>query len=250
MKNLITKISKIILIPAFAMSMNLKNADAQKLEFYPTFSAGAGLGHYSNFKIYDNWQSHFKGLDGDEVLKDKKIKPYAECEIGADIGIDFNGFSFGINSRYSLAQAIYQRSLSAIELHNWDFDYARIHEATLNQKMPSAGVYFKFPLKNGNRMCLRGGVKKAEINQIKREDDYFTPDSKCDATPVDDTKNLTYEFERTKNKILLNKMSLEYLTPVDGGTTGFEFYYETDWKRTHEVGATINLYIDLKENKD
>jgi len=249
MKNLLGKIVKPLLIPALAFSMSLKNTDAQKLEFNPGISLGGGACNYSGIKIYDDWQSHFKNFNGDEELKNKKIKAYFECEVEADLGISFKSFSFGINSRYSIPQAIKGRSLSAIELHNWHFDYAKICEATLNQKYPSLGAYIKFPTRKNEQICFRGSFRKAGISNIKREDiNLYTkpsPDAKCDEVPIDDTKNIARVFERTKSKTLLNKMGLEYQIRDRGSIGGLELYYETDWNKVHELGLSIISYIPI-----
>jgi hypothetical protein len=252
MKNLLGKIVKPLLIPALALSMNLKNADAQKLEFHPGIYGGVGTTKYSKFEMYSNWEQHFKGLDGDEELKHKKIKAYGDFQVGVDLGISFNNFSFGLNSRYSISEVFKERALSAVELHNWHFDYATVYEATLKQKTPSLGAYVKFPVWEDTEMVLRGSARKSEINEIKREDVYFAPDSdsKCPPTPSDDTDGITREFERARTKTLLNRIGLELQSPEDEGMWGLELYYETDWKRVHAFGANVNLHFILPEKKD
>jgi len=249
MKNILAKITKPLLIPVLALSMNLKNADAQKLEFNPGFYIGGGATTYSNLKIYDDWQSHFKGLSGDEVLKYKKIRGHFNFQPALDLGIAFKNFSFGFNLGYSVSEAVKEKTLSSIDLYNWHYNYARIREASLKQKTPSLGIYLKFPVGDDGKICLRGSARKVDINEIKREDIYFAPESKCDQTPIDDTKNSTREFERIGCKTLLNKIGLEYQSFVEEGLSGFGLYYETDWKRVHELGANVSLYFNLPEKK-
>ena len=48
--------------------------------------------------------NHFKGLSGDEQLKDKKMEEYYDFQVGLDLGLNFNDFSFGLFSRYSITQ--------------------------------------------------------------------------------------------------------------------------------------------------
>jgi hypothetical protein len=249
MKNIFAKIAKPLLIPALALSMNLKNADAQKLEFNPGFYIGGSATNYSNLKIYDDWKTHFKGLSGDEVLKYKKIRGHFNFQPALDLGIAFKNFSFGLNVGYSVSEAVKEKTLSSIDINNWHYNYARIREASLKQKTPSLGVYLKFPTREGGKVCLRGSARKVDINEIKREDINLNPPSKCDTTPIDDTKNSTKEFERTECKTLLNKIGLEYQSPVEEGLSGFGLYYETDWKRVHELGANLSLYFNLPEKK-
>jgi hypothetical protein len=251
MKNILNKLGKSLLIPALAFSLGTKQVNAQKLEFNPGVYGGAGTTHYSKFEIYPNWQSHFKKLNGNEELKHKKIKAYGDFQIGTDLGISFNEFSFGLNARYSISEVFKEKSLSVIELHNWKFDYARIYEATLKQKYPSLGFYIKFPVGKETKMLLRGSARKAEINEIKREDVSLSPaDAKCDPVPIDETSNLTREFERIKSKTLLNKIGLEFQTrDEDEALWGWELYYESDWKRVHELGANVSVYFNLPEKK-
>lgn len=253
MKNLISKIGKSLLIPALAFSLNTKKVDAQKLELNSGIYFGGGAANYSKFKMYSDWQSHFKDLNGDEKLKHKKLKAYGDFQFGADFGISFKDFSLGLTSRYSIVDLFKEKPLSAVELHNWKFNYAKVHEATLKQKTPSMGIYLKFPVGGETKMILRGYARKAEIDEIKREDIYFaTKDSKCDPVPADYTKELTREFERTKIKTILNKLGLEFQSrDEDDILWGLELYYETDWKRVHEVGGNMSVYFNLpkKTNK-
>jgi len=119
MKNILSKIGKSLLIPALALSLNTKDANSQKIEFKPEMSIGAGLSHYSGFKVYQDWNKHFVGLDGDEKLSNKKIAGYPDWQVGLDMGLKFKKFSFGVTSRYSIAEAIKEKSLSTITLNNW-----------------------------------------------------------------------------------------------------------------------------------
>lgn len=241
--NLLSKISKLALIPALALALNTGKTNAQKLEFNPEISMGWAAGTYSDLKIYDNWQDHFKNLYGDEKLEHIKTKGNNVFDIGVDLGLSIKKFSLGLSSRYSLDEISNEKSLSAIELHDWKFDYARIHEMVLKQKAPSLGAYFKIPIGENGRLVLRDSFRKVGIDEIKREDTELSSRLKC-PTPTDDTKTLTRVFERTKSKVLLNKAGLEYQFYSSGAIVGFELFYETDWNKVHGAGGKINIYWD------
>ena len=245
MKNIWNKIVKPLLIPALALSMCLKNMDAQKLEFSPGAYIGGGRSKYSNFKIYDGWQKHFKGLNGDEELKYTEKMKFSDFGVGADLGIKFKKFSMGLNTEYSIAAALEDRPLAAIELHNWNFDYAKIQEIALNQKTPSLGVYIKIPFDEYNSIKLKGAFRKVQTTEIKREDPNIHPAAKCAPVPSDNTDDLTKVFEKTKSKTLLNKIGLEYKAKDESEILGLDFYYETDWKKIHEFGLNLSLYFDF-----
>ena len=72
MKNILSKIGKSLLIPALAFSLNTKDANSQKLEFKPIVSVGIGTTNQSKFNVYEEWETHFKGLNGDEQLINKE----------------------------------------------------------------------------------------------------------------------------------------------------------------------------------
>lgn len=245
MKNIFSKIGKSLLIPALALSMNTKNLDAQKLEFNPVFSVGGKLTNYAGLRVYDDWKKHFLYLSGDEQLKYTKIRYYFDSQIGADVGLAFKDFSFGLTSRYYITDLKKERTLSAVELHNWDIDYARIHEFALKQQTPSIGAYVKFPCKNDWDIALKGSVRNVKISEIKREDIDLAPKLKC-YEPVDETDDLTREFERNTKKNLLSKIGLELQQKGDA-TGGIEIYYETDWKKIHELGANLSIYFNMPE---
>jgi hypothetical protein len=247
MKNLLSKIAKPLLISALALSMSMKDADAQKLEFKPEISVGGKLTNHGGLKVYDDWQKHFLKLSGDEELKYKKVGYYFDSQVGADIGIALKNFSFGLTSRYYVTDFKKERTLSAVELHNWHYDYVRIHEFSLKQTTPSLGIYLNFPIDNNHKISLRGSMRKAKICEIKREDIDLKQDSKCDAAPVDGTDDYTREFERNCYKTNLSKIGLELQT-IDDVTGGIELYYETDWKKVHELGANLSIYFDLHKS--
>jgi hypothetical protein len=173
---------------------------------------------------------------------------FTDFGVGADLGIKFKKFSLGLNTEYSLATALENRSLAVIELHNWNFNYAKIHEITLNQKTPSLGIYFKIPFDKENSIKLTGAFRKAQTIEIKREDPNIHPAAKCAPVPSDNTDDLTKVFEKTKSKTLLNKIGLEYQSKDENGILGLSFYYETDWKKIHEFGLNLSLYFDLSKD--
>jgi hypothetical protein len=247
MKNILSKLAKTLLIPALALSMSMKDADAQKLEFKPVISVGGKLTNHADLNVYDNWHKHFSNLRGDEELKYKKIGYYFDSQVGADAGLAFKNFSAGLTSRYYITDFKKERTLSAVELHNWKFDYARIHEFVLKQLTPSLGIYLNFPIDKKRNLSLKGSLRKAKICEIKREDINLKQDSKCEE-PADDTNGLTKEFERNCYKTNLSKIALELQT-TDDVTGGIELYYETDWKRVHELGANLSVYFNLPEKK-
>ena len=253
MKNLLSKISKLALIPALAFTLNTGKAHAQKVEFNPGVYAGVMGSSYSGFKVYDNWESHFKDIEGDETLKYKKIKDNFDVSVGTDLGILLkNNVSFGLTSKYSLTENFEdaKKYLSLVELHDWDYDYTRIHGIYLKQKTPSLGAYLKIPFDKENRLALRSSFRKAGTVEEKREDVYLEPELnsklKCEGppTPRDETEDLTRVFEETKSNTLLNKNSVEYQFYSDGAIIGFELFYETDWKKVHEIGASLNISWD------
>jgi hypothetical protein len=247
MKNILSKLAKPLLIPVLALSMNLKNADAQKLEFNPVISAGGKFTNHAGLKVYDDWHKHFLNLRGDEELKYKKVGYYFDSQVGVDVGLAFKNFSVGLTSRYYITDLKKERTLSAVELHNWYFNYARIHEFSLKQKTPSIGIYVNLPRDEHNRISLKGSVRNVDISEVKREDINLVPKSKCEE-PADDTNGLTKEFERNKCRTLLSKIGLE-LQKTDDVTGGIELYYETDWKKIHELGANLSIYFNLPEKK-
>lgn len=249
MKNILNKLGKSLLIPAIALSLNTKQADAQKLNLHPELSVGYSIPNLSKFKIYDDWESHFKGFNGDEQLINEKLEKSPDLKVGLNLGVDLDNFSVGLFSNYSITQAINQTPLAAIELHNWKFDYAKINEFSLKQKTPSIGAYIAFSLNDNLNICLKGSARTAEINEIKREDIYFSKDAKCDPIPRDKTEDLTQEFENTKTKTLLNKIGLEVQFSDDTGNFGLEGFYETDWKRINLLGLNLNFYFNLPKKK-
>jgi hypothetical protein len=264
MKNLVSKIGKAILIPALALSLGVQKSSAQdeqhrKIEFTPVVNFGFGGNLYSGFKLYDNWQNHFVGLDGDEELKQKTINPYANLDVGFDLGIlnKDNKNSFGLNVTYSLFDKAMNRDVACVELHNWNFDYVKIHELVLKDNLPSLGVYFKGQVGRDNYFLLRGSLRKAEFTEIKREDpniDQRDQDSKsnlkCAPTPIDNTNELTRVFETNKTKSLVSKLGVEILGEYDELNLGAELYYETDWKKFHSLGLTLNFYLNNLFNKE
>lgn len=248
MKNILSKIGKSLLIPALAFSINSRDANSQKLEFNPIVGAGIGTTNQSNFNVYKGWENHFKGLNGDEQLINKDMERYGDFKVGFDIGIKFDNLALGLSSDYSIAKALTSIPLAAIELHDWNFNYARINEFSLKQKTPSIGAYFRFPLNDDATICLRGSVREAYLEERKREDLYFAENSKC-STPRDDTDYLTQEFEKIKSKTLLNKIGLEVQISDENGRCGFEGFYETDWERVNIFGLNANVYFNLPKKK-
>ncbi len=249
MKNILSKIGKSLLIPALAFSLNTKDANSQKLEFKPIVSVGIGTTNQSKFNVYEEWETHFKGLNGDEQLINKDMEKYGDFKVGFDMGIKFDNLAIGLSSDYSIAKSLKSIPLVAIELHDWNFNYSRINEFFLKQKTPSIGAYFRFPLKDNAEMCLRGSAREAYIDERKREDIYFAENPKCVPTPRDDTDYLTQEFEKTKTKTFLNKIGLEVQISDEDGRCGFEGFYETDWKNVNIFGLNTNVWFDLSKKK-
>lgn len=248
MKNISSKIGKSLLIPALAFSLGTKQVDAQKLEFNPITSVGIRTTNQSNFKVYEGWENHFKGLNGNEQLINKDMERYFDFQVGFDFGVKFNNIAMGLSSGYSISNALNKIQLAAIELHDWNFDYARIDEFFLKQKTHSIGAYFKFHLNDNDEICIRGSVREAYIQERKREDIYFAENSKC-STPSDETDYLTQEFEKVKSKTLLNKIGLEVQISDKEGRCGFEGFYETDWKNVNIFGLNANIYFNLSKKK-
>lgn len=248
MKNILSKIGKSLLIPALAFSISTKDANSQKLEFNPEISVGGKFTYHAGLEAYPDWDKHFIKLDGNEELKYKEIGKYCDSQIGADLGIAFKNVSFGLTSRYYITDIKKERTLSSVELHNWKFDYARINEFAMKQITPSIGAYVKFPIGVDYELALKGSSRKVKISEIKREDKDLGLQLKCDPVPIDETNKLTKEFERSSYKSLLSKIGLE-LQVIDDSNLGFEVYYETDWKKIHELGANLSLYFNMPKKK-
>lgn len=249
MKNISNKIIKSLLIPALALSLNTKNIDAQKLQIQPVITTGSDITNYSKFNIYDNWENNFKGLNGDEQLKNKKMEKYTDFQVGLNLEIKLTNLYLGFSSKYSLTQAIKEIPLGAIELHNWKFDYSRINEFFLKQTTPSIEAYIKFPVNENVGICLSSSVRQAKIIESKRQDTSLNNQLKCAPAPQDETDKLTQEFETTKTKTLLNKMGLEVQISDNTGRLGIEGFYETDWKKIKIIGLNGNIYFNLPKKK-
>lgn len=255
MKNLLNKIGKALLVPTLALSLGVQKSNAQednypKIEFNPGVSVGWDISKYSGPKVYDNWQEHFEDLTGNERLEEGKTYKKVNCEFGTDLGILFkNGFSFGLNTKYSLTEnsKMSKNYLCKTELHNWEFDYANINEVFLRQKTPSLGAYLKFPISEDIKLVLRSSIRNAELNEVKREDKNLKDIDirlKCEPSPVDDTKGLTRIFEEKKSNVLLNRNGAEFQFYNEGAICGMEVFYETDWNKIHQAGFSLNFSLD------
>lgn len=254
-KNLMSRIGKLALIPALAFSLNTGKIQAQEKKFNTDFNLyiGPKVSHYPEFKVPEDWQSHFRDLDFYYGNYGKGIKlKSTKFPFGADVlTIGFNSY-FKLKNGLEVGTSVeggFQnlRCLNRVSQAKVFFgkDYERsfwVKDLTLLKLSPNFGPFIRIPVKNNKFLEFKLTTTPYKLYERDYEGMIIL------GGYISQKSNRTYK-ENFVDKGWSSRITINFLAKkLDGLEEGryIGCYFEKMRKAT-QFGISIGGYVNINK---